>query len=106
MDTNELKRELDEIHWEEQMEFELTEADPQSGESLHFEIQKKIKELAYILSSIDLDNLQQDDDYIIWALRLSPHVPDDDSRSRAKNFLKHRDSQVRFYASEIITSSR
>ena len=86
------------------MDFELDEIDPQHDDKMAMDILETVRQLGGDLTPADLDVLQQDEAYITWALRLSPYVQKDDTLKRAQSFLNHANSQVRFWASEVLKS--
>jgi hypothetical protein len=102
MTFDELKEKLNELAWEEQAEFEMSERKDGGTASTMQEIEPKIQELARQITPTLLDMLEQDAGYIVWVLRLSPNVPGDSPAVRARLFLHHSDNNVRFWASEIV----
>jgi hypothetical protein len=99
---NKLKKILNDLSWDEQMEFEMSERDPNSSQNMREKINQKIRELAVQLTPSLLDILEQDKGYLVWVLRLSPHVPGDAPKKRAQRFVNHQDSEVRFWANKLM----
>lgn len=102
MTLDKLKERLNELSWEEQMNFEMSERYPENFEDVTAITEHKIQELAQLLTPSLLDSLEREEGYIAWVLRLSPYVPDDSSLQRGQRFLYNPDSRVRYWASEII----
>ena len=102
MSVSELKEILDRLAWQEQVDFEMSERDcDQISERTHA-LESQISEIARGLSPSLLNELQQDDGYVAWALRLSPYVPGDRQRDRARLYFQHPAATVRFWANRII----
>jgi len=102
MTVAELKERLNDLSWEEQMEFEMSERGAQGSTDATREIERGVRELARQLTPSLLDQLEQDGGYVVWSLRLSQHVPGDSPSRRAQRFLHHADAGVRYWAAEII----
>jgi|SRR2546423_1354213 len=102
MTVEELKEKLNDLSWEEQMEFEMSERGAQDSTDAMQEIERKMRELARQVTPPLLDQLEQDGGYVVWSLRLSPHVPGDSPARRGRRFLHHADRSVRYWAAEII----
>jgi len=100
MTFEELKERLNQLSWEEQMEFELSERG--APDSIDSTVERGIQELARQVTPSLLDQLELDGGYAVWSLRLSPHVPGDSPARRARRFLHHADSNVRYWATELI----
>jgi hypothetical protein len=98
MTAEELKAKLDEFSWDEQMEFEMSERDEQTASAMMKEIESRLAALGKELTPGLLDILEQDSGYLVWALRLSPHVPGDVAARRGQRYLRHPDSVVRYWA--------
>jgi hypothetical protein len=101
MTVEQLKATLDEFSWDEQMEFEMSERDEQSASAMMAEIESRLAALGKELTPGLLDALEQDSGYLVWALRLSPHVPGDIPSGRGRRYLGHPDRNVRYWA-EIV----
>lgn len=102
MTVHALKERLNELAWTEQVNFELSERHPGASSSSEKEFGQRIRELGQRLSPAMLDALERQEGYLTWVLRLSPYVPGDDADKRAKRHAEHRDSQVRFWANQIL----
>lgn len=102
MTLDELKERLNDLSWEEQMEFEMSERGPHGSTDATRGIERGVQELARQVTPSLLDQLEQDGGYDVWSLRLSPHVPGDSPARRARRFLHHADASVRYWATEII----
>ncbi len=100
MDIQELIEQLDDLSWQEQMNFELSERDAKFARQTAAEIEHAIQELGGELTPALLDQLEQEDGYVVWALRLSPYVPGDNPSRRAQRYLNHPDSSVRYRAEQ------
>jgi hypothetical protein len=101
MTLEELKERLNALSWEEQMEFEMSERSAQGSTDATQEIERGVQELARQVTPSLLDQLEQNDGYVVWSLRLSPHVPGDSPARRAQRFLHHADASVRYWATEM-----
>jgi hypothetical protein len=104
MNIKELIERLDDLSWQEQMNFEMSERNSEYAHQTALDIEGAIRKIASETTSILLDQLEQEEEYVVWALRLSPHVSGDKPSERGKPYLKHSDSNVRFWA-ELITST-
>ena len=102
MTVNELKQVLNNMAWEEQIEFEMSERDCTQFSERPAALERKVRQVARNLNSTLLDELQQDEPYVVWALRLSPHVPGDHALERARPFLQHPDGDIRYWAVRIV----
>jgi hypothetical protein len=102
MTVNELKQVLDSIAWEEQIDFELSERECGQVSERTNALESKISQIARSLSPALLNELQQDEGYVAWTLRLSPKVPGDRQFERARPYLQHPDATVRYWAVRII----
>ncbi len=105
MNLHTLRERLDELAWDEQVNFELSERHSGESDTGEEDLQRKIRELAQHLSPAVLDALEGEEGYLTWVLRLSPHVPGDAYRKRAQRYVRHHDSQVRFWATQVLRSS-
>lgn len=101
MDIDLLKAKLNEIGWDEHINFELSErySEKSNDETI---VEGKLRELGQQITSTMLDKLEQADGYIIWSLRLSPFVPSDEPKHRAQRFVHHENSQVRYWANKLL----
>jgi hypothetical protein len=106
MTLDELKEKLNDLAWEEQMEFEMSERHSEFSEEMMQKIQDYIHEIAQQITPRLLDMLEQEKGYIIWVLRLSPYVRGDDPISRGRRFIHHPDVQVQNWAAEIMRSQK
>lgn len=102
MTLDELKERLNELAWDEQMDFEMSERHPETSAEEMEAIERKIKKLAKKLTTRLVDQLEQDEGYVAWALRLSAHVPGDMFAERAQRFTHHPDTNVRYWAVKIL----
>lgn len=94
---------LEELAWDEQVEFEMGERHPESVEESIADIERKIQELGARLSPELLDALEAHEDCDPrWLLRLCPYVTRDDWRARATRFLDNEDSEVRYWAKYVL----
>lgn len=101
MNLNELKARLNQIAWDEQTNFEVSERYPEENDD-EDAVEDQLRELGHQLTPSILNDLEQDYGYITWVLRLSPFVPSDEPRRRAKQFINHQDSQVRYWAQSFL----
>ena len=107
MDKKMLTQKLNEISWQEHVNFEISEKYPDDREqSLRDaeEIEAMLRDLASQISPNTLDMLEQTDG-IEWSLRLSPYVVEDDSVARAKKYLHHERYEIRFWAKRLLKNS-
>jgi hypothetical protein len=102
MTVDELKERLNELAWDEQMDFEISERHSETSVDDMEETEGKIRKLAKKLTTTLLDQLEQDEGYVAWVLRLSPYVPGDKPAGRAERFRHHPDSSVRYWANKIL----
>ena len=103
MDMDVLREKLDELAWDEQMAFEMSERHPDdSWEEDQRALETKIRRLASNLRLADLDALENEPGYQIWALRLSPYVSGDDSIARARRLKNSDEARVRQWASRFM----
>jgi hypothetical protein len=102
MDMDTLREKLDEFAWDEQMAFEMSERHPESWEEDQRALEKKIRLLADSLRPADLDALENEPGYQIWALRLSPYIPGDDPVVRARRLSKSSEAKVRQWAYRLL----
>ena len=101
MNLNELKVRLNQIAWDEQVNFEVSECFSEENDD-EKAVEDQLRELGQQLTPSLLDALEQDYAYITWVLRLSPFVPNDEPKRRAKNLVNHQDSQVRYWAQNLL----
>ncbi|MEM9006465.1 MAG: hypothetical protein AAGE59_23440 [Cyanobacteria bacterium P01_F01_bin.86] len=101
MNLDELKVHLNQIAWEEQVNFEISERYSEANDN-DAAVEESLRSLGHQLTPSMLDELQQDCGYITWALRLSPFVPNDKSRQRTHSFITHQKSQVRYWANVLL----
>jgi hypothetical protein len=101
MNIKELIERLDDLSWQEQMNFEMSERDSEYARQTASDIECDIREIASEITSTLLDQLEQKEEYVVWALRLSPYVPGDQPSKRGKFYLNHPDSNVRYWAKLI-----
>lgn len=99
MTLRELTEQLDRLAWREQMDFEATERGALSEQAA---LEADIRALARSLTVSLVDELERDGGYPAWVLRLSPHVPGDDPRARARRLAHDRSADVRYLASELL----
>jgi hypothetical protein len=101
MTVDRLKEALDDLSWDEQMDFEMSErpggVPPEAGGS-----DRRLRAIAAEVTVSLLDALEQEAGYAAWALRLSPYVAGDRPASRARRFLNHPNRDVRQRAEEIL----
>lgn len=90
---------LNALAWREQVDDEASERGSESEQAV---IEADVRALAGSLPVALLDELERDGRYPAWVLRLSPHVPGDDARARARRLAADRSSEVRYLASEIL----
>ena len=105
IDLQTLTKQLDELSWEEQMAFEMSERHPYPPDEEYQRIEEKIHRLGRRLTPPLLDTLEKEAGYLVWVLRLSPHVPGDDPVRRAERWRHHEDAQVRYWAEQILKES-
>ena len=103
MDYETFIEKLNEISWIEHVNFELSEKYPESVEDEAERFQQMLIELGSQIKPNLLDTLETDEEGIVWALRLSPYVSDDDSKARAKKHLNHESKQVTYWVKFVIT---
>jgi hypothetical protein len=103
MNLQELIERIDDLSWQEQMEFEMSERDSQYAQWTATEIEHIIQEVASETSPGLLDQLELEEAYIVWALRLSLHVRDDNPLRRGHRYMEHPNSNVRYWANRIIS---
>ncbi len=101
MTVDELKERLNDLAWNEQMDFEMSERFSETSADGMEETERKIHRLAKKLTATLVDQLEQDEGYVVWALRLSTYVPGDVPAERAQRFRHHPDSTVRYWANKI-----
>jgi hypothetical protein len=101
MTAEELKERLDELSWQEQMEFEMSERDVQVSDTMMRDLESNIRELAKHVTPTLLDALEHEAGYLVWALRLSRFVHGDNPAVRGRRYLRHQDSAVRYWARTI-----
>jgi hypothetical protein len=94
---------LNRLAWQEHVAFEVSEDSPGEPSELEDNITGGLHRIGQTVTPDILDALQREPGYTVWALRLSPHVAGDQSRTRASGFIQHPDSSVRFWAAEIIS---
>lgn len=99
MTIDELTRKLDELSWEEQVEFELDDREASSGDGI--DADARIRVLASRLSPTLLDKLERTPGYLAWVLRLAPDVPGDRAQARARRHAGDPDGRVRYWARRI-----
>lgn len=102
MTLAELIEALNELSWSEQMEFEMSERDPDVARAERKVIQQRIRALAGRLTPQVLDRLEMQEGYLTWVLRLSLHVPGDSPAQRGRRYLNHEDGQVRYWAARAV----
>ena len=105
MTIDELIERLDDLSWEEQMNFEMTERDAEYARQIAPEIERAIQELAGVITPVLLDQLEREEGYVVWALRLSPHVPGDNPSQRGQRYLNDPNGNVRYWAEQIASAS-
>jgi hypothetical protein len=76
----------------------LSERSPQNTDLNSAELERCIRDLAAGLTPDLLDELEREPGYATWSLRLSPHVPHDDTARRAQRFAQDPDPDVRYWA--------
>lgn len=81
MDMNTLFKKIDEIGWEEQMNFWLSEKYPDSIEENSQRLHSMLVELGSQINPAILDEMEYEGE-IAWSLRLSLYVDSDDSMIR------------------------
>jgi hypothetical protein len=104
MNIEELIERLDDLSWQEQMHFEMSERNPQYALQTVTEIDRSIREIAGEITPVLLDQLERVDEYVAWALRLSPHVPGDNPSQRGQRYLNHPNNNVRYWAERIASA--
>ena len=102
MTLQEIKAAVDGLAWQEHVEFEVGEDSPAASAGAENGVACGLHRLGQALTPDLLDALQAEPGYTAWALRLSPHVPGDRPRARARRFIADPDRTVRFWAAEII----
>lgn len=102
MDIGELSEKLDDLAWDEQMAFEMSERNPDAWQEDQRELETKIRRLAESLALADLDALENEPGYEIWSLRLSPFVPGADPIARAHRLSANEDERVRQWARRFL----
>lgn len=107
MNEKTLFKRLNEISWQEHVNFEISEKYPEDREQDRRsaeEIEAMLRDLASHISPDTLNMLEQTDS-ITWSLRLSQYVNDDDSASRAQKYLHHEQYEIRFWAKRLHENS-
>jgi hypothetical protein len=102
MRLDELTNLLDELSWDEQVDFEMRERFPDSDSAQQAADDETSRLLGPRLTPALLDALEREDGYLAWVLRLSPYVPGDVPTRRAQRLLHHADSDVRYWAARIM----
>jgi hypothetical protein len=103
MTLEKLKIYLANLSWEEQMDFELSERYPEDHEKFESESENKIQKIAKSINPSLLDLLEQDVDFMDWALRLSQYIDDPNALCRAYRLRNHSDRNIRYWADKIIS---
>lgn len=104
IDETTLTQKLNEIAWEEQMNFWISEKYPETTEENRENIkrvERMLTNLGHQVTSTMLDKLEQQDE-IEWSLRLSAYVDTDDSVARAKKYINHKRSVIRALANMLL----
>lgn len=107
MDEKTLFKRLNEISWQEHVNFEISEKYRDDREQTlrdTEEIEAMLRNLASYISPDTLNMLEQTDS-ITWSLRLSQYVDDDDSATRAQKYLHHEQYEIRFWAKYLLENS-
>ena len=103
MTIDELTRLIDDLSWEEHVEFEIDAEDPPAVVDRSVsEVDARLRALAIRLSPGLLDALERRPGYVGWALRLAPHVPGGRARTRAERHARDPDSDVRYWSERIL----
>ena len=97
----ELEARLDRIAWHEQVERELRERAPPPRPAGP-EIERELRACAASVDSALLDTLENEDGYLVWALRLALFVEPARAKRRARRHLDSADWEVRCWARTII----
>lgn len=98
----ELRKRLDEIGWQEQIEFELAERPATSGWVDLEQVESQLRALAASVDVVLLDALEQEPGYLVWALRLAPLVEDDEAERRARRHIDDPNFRVRYWAKKLL----
>ena len=101
MRIDELVGHLDQMSWEEHVDFEIDDEEGGSPSDTGAE-EERIQVLARQLSPALLDELEGRPGYVAWTLRLAPHVRGDPAVERARRHLKASDAHVRYFAQRIV----
>lgn len=100
MSLQELKDALDSVAWDEQMDFEQGERDPEH--SRHgLEVEEALRSLGRRVTPPLLDALEREVGYVLWALRLSPYVRGAQASTRASRWLNAADPALRYWADRV-----
>jgi len=103
MFLEELKSSLDRVGWGEHVEAELSERIPDSTGNL-----KLTTELRALAARVDedlLSELEQEDGYLIWTLRLAPLVDAHFAARLAQKYISHDDWSIRYWATVATTET-
>jgi len=96
---------IDEIAWHEQVDRELSESKAPAYEFSPTRIETELRGLGSGLDAALLDALENEEGYLVWALRLSPFVHLAHPKERARAHLNSPDWEVRYWARKISGSS-
>jgi hypothetical protein len=102
MTLDELTEQLNHLAWREQIDFEASERGAASEQP---EIEAAVRALARSLPVELVDDLEREGSHPTWVLRLSPHVPGDDTRARASRLAHHPSYEVRYLANALLDRS-
>jgi hypothetical protein len=101
MVVSELKKRLDEIAWQEQVEHELSDRGSSSSPPDLGRIGELLRTLAEAVDVTLLDAIEKEEGYLVWALRLAPFVDPAHAKQRARPYLRSENFHVRYWARTI-----
>lgn len=101
MGIDDLKRRLNAIAWQEQVEAELGEKPSLAAPADPSLVDQALRELAQQLSARQLDELEQEAGYLVWCLRLASYGDPAAARRRALRHLDDSNWRTRHWAQRL-----
>lgn len=98
MQLDSLKEAVDDIAYEEFLDWKL----PLDDVALYDSPESRLQQLGKGITPRELDVLEKEDGYVIWSLRLSLYVENDDRKARARRFLNHPYYEIRELALDVL----
>lgn len=105
MSLEELKGELDRISWLEQVDQEISERPNINSKPSQDIVNKQLSRLASLLNYTLVGELEWEDGYLVWSMRLALLMDPTYAKQRARLYVGSPDPHVRYWVQSILSET-